>query len=69
MLRTTNDKFVIIYGSSDPWYAVRPDDVTDRDNISIYVNPNYPHTTGISNFPTATKNEMMNKIKTILGIE
>ena len=69
MLETTNDNFIIIYGSSDPWYAVRPNDVTGRDNISIYVNPNYPHTTSISNFPTEVKNEIINKIKTILEIE
>ena len=69
MLEITNDNFIIIYGSSDPWYAVRPNDVTGRDNISIYVNPNYPHTTNISNFPTEVKNEIMNKIKTILEIE
>ena len=69
MLATTDQQFVIIYGSSDPWYSVRPNDVTGRDNISIYVNDNYPHTANISNFDKAVKNEIMAKIKSILGIE
>ena len=68
MLKTTKDQFIMIYGSSDPWYAVRPDDVKDRDNVSIYVNPHYPHTTNISNFDEAVTNEILTKIKTILDI-
>ena len=69
MLKTTEDQFIIIYGSSDPWYSVRPDDVTGRENISIYVNDNYPHTTNISNFDKEVSAEITTKIKTILGLE
>ena len=69
MLATTNDQFIILYGSSDPWYSVRPEDVTNRENISIYVNTHYPHTTSISNYDQMTKSEILNKIKTILEIE
>ena len=68
MLATTNKQFVIIYGSSDPWYAVRPDDV-DRDNISIYVNTKHPHGANISNFGTKIQREILSKIKTALGVQ
>ena len=69
MLKTTEDKFIIIYGSSDPWYAVRPDDVTDRENVSIYVNRKNPHGACIENFDRKVKNEITTKIKTILELE
>ena len=68
MLATTNDQFIILYGNSDPWYAVRPTDV-NRENISIYVNPHYPHTTNIQNYDENVKNEILQKIKTALGVE
>ncbi len=67
MLATTNDKFVILYGSSDPWYSVRPQDV-DRENVSIYVNTSYTHNTCVSSYPTEVKNEILGKIKSALGI-
>ena len=69
MLQTTEDEFVIIYGSSDPWYAVRPDDVTDRENISIYVNKKHPHGACISNFDSQAKKRITLRIKAALGIE
>ncbi|MBO4855758.1 MAG: hypothetical protein J5511_00080 [Bacilli bacterium] len=68
MLATTTKPFVIIYGSSDPWYAVRPDDV-DRENISIYVNTKHPHGANISNFGSKVQREILTKIKTALGVE
>ena len=67
MLATTNDRFVILYGSSDPWYSVRPQDV-ERENISIYVNTSHTHDTSVSKYPTAVKNEILGKIKSALGI-
>lgn len=66
MLRTTDDHFIIIYGSSDPYYSLRPKDVHDRDNISIYVNDNRPHSAKISNFDEDVKEEMLAKIRGIL---
>ena len=69
MLQTTDQQFIILYGSSDPWYAVRPSDVEGRDNISIYVNTTHPHTTTISNFDTIAKNEILSKVKAALDIE
>ncbi len=67
MLSTTNENFIIIYGSSDPWYAVRPDDVTGRNNINIYVNDNYPHTANIANFDADVKAEIMDKLNTYMN--
>ena len=68
-LGVEEENFIIIYGSSDPWYAVRPDDV-ERDNVSIYVSETTPHGTFIgSSFGTTIKNEILTKIKTILGME
>lgn len=67
MLATTDQNFIIIYGSSDPWYAVRPTDVTGRDNINIYVNDNYPHTSNIANFDAAVKDEILAKINSYLA--
>ena len=69
MLKTTDLQFIIIYGSSDPWYAVRPDDVEGRDNINIYVNTKYPHTASIENFDKFKSGEIIEKIKTILELE
>lgn len=68
MLKTTDEQFIIIYGSSDPWYSVRPDDVLNRDNISIYVNDNEPHGAKISNFDTEVSEEILSKVKSILGM-
>ena len=69
MLKTTDLQFIILYGSSDPWYSVRPEDVTDRENISIFVNTSYPHTTCISNFSTLKKKDITSKIKKILNVQ
>ena len=68
MLKTTDQQFIMIYGASDPWYASRPDDVLDRNNIRIYVNENHPHTANISNFPKEIKKQIVEEIKQILKI-
>ena len=68
MLATTNDQFIILYGSSDPWYSVRPQDV-ERDNISIYVDTKHTHDTSVSNFPKSVREEILGKIKAALDIE
>ena len=66
MLSSTELQFILIYGSSDPWYAVRPDDVKDKDNVTIVVNTNRPHTANISNLNSVDRVELLNKIKGIL---
>lgn len=68
MLKTTDQKFIIIYGSSDPWYSVRPDDVFDNPNVKIYVDTKHPHTTHIGYFEADVKNEIINLVKTILHL-
>lgn len=69
MLKTTEEQFIIIYGSSDPWYSVRPDDVEDRENINIYVNKKHPHGSNVSNFDRKTSANILNKIKGIMGVD
>ena len=69
MLQTTDQQFIILYGSSDPWYAVRPSDVEGRDNISIYVNTKHPHTTNVGNYGSKVQKEILGKIKAALGVE
>ena len=68
MLSTTELKFILIYGSSDPWYAVRPDDPTDNENVTIVVNTNKPHGANISNLNSTERVDLINKIKTILDL-
>ena len=68
MLRTTNDNFIIIYGSSDPFYSMRTADVVGRPNISIYVDDQHAHQSTIQTFDEETMEEIINKIKTILEI-
>ena len=65
MLKESTDQFILIYGSSDPWYSVRPDDVK-RDNVMIVVDTKHPHTTNISNLESSQRVDVMNKIKSIL---
>lgn len=50
-VKTTTAKHLMIYGLSDPWYAVRIPDATDNPNVKIFVNPNQPHSAGIANMP------------------
>ncbi|MBR0295421.1 MAG: hypothetical protein IJQ67_05930 [Bacilli bacterium] len=68
MLKTTNQKFIIIYGSSDPWYSVRPDDVFDNPNVKIYVDTKHPHTTHIGYFDIEVRTEIINLVKSILHL-
>ena len=44
---TTDSHVIMIYGSSDPWYAVRVPD-TDNPNIKIFVSQRTPHVTVIT---------------------
>ena len=68
MLKTTNDYFIFIYGSSDPFYSVRLDDIKGRDNIMYYVDDEYAHQSVIQTLGEDKMEEVINKIKSILGI-
>lgn len=37
-IKTTDKQVIMIYGNSDPWYAVRIPDM-ERDNVHIFVHP------------------------------
>lgn len=56
-IKTTDEQVIMIYGNSDPWYAVRIPDV-NRDNVHIFVHPANNHYSMIANFPEAQKNEL-----------
>ena len=56
-IKTTDEQVIMIYGNSDPWYAVRIPDV-ERDNVHIFVHPANNHNSMIANFPEAQKNEL-----------
>ena len=56
-IKTTDEQVIMIYGNSDPWYAVRIPDVY-RDNVHIFVHPANNHYSMIENFPEAQKNEL-----------
>ena len=53
-IKTTDEKIIMLYGSGDPWYSVRIDDVA-RDNVHIFVHPSNNHNTEINNLPAAQK--------------
>ena len=44
---TTESKVIMIYGSSDPWYFVRMEDVTDNPNVRVFT-ADYGHGAEIS---------------------
>ena len=44
---TTESKVIMIYGTSDPWYFVRMEDVTDNPNVSVFT-ADYGHGAEIS---------------------
>jgi len=57
---------VMIYGLSSPWYNTRMN-ITDKDNIHIYVNPAYGTFASIVTFDKASRNEIVALIKEHLG--
>lgn len=69
MLETTDDNFIIIYGSTDPYYSERIEDVLDKPNISIYVDKYNSHSSVIQTFDEETQQEIINKIKTFLNVK
>ena len=58
-IKTTDEKIIMIYGNSDPWYAVRINDVA-RDNVHIFVHPSNNHMSAITLFPEAQRNQILN---------
>ncbi|MBQ3965697.1 MAG: hypothetical protein II684_02550 [Treponema sp.] len=57
-IKTTDEKIIMIYGNSDPWYAVRINDVA-RDNVHIFVHPSNNHLSAITLFPEAQRNQIL----------
>ena len=65
-LKETDCNFILIYGASDPWYSIRPEDPVDNPHVKIYVNERLTHDAGVSNFDNITKNEILNYIHQII---
>lgn len=61
-IKTTDERVIMIYGNSDPWYSVRIPDV-ERDNVHIFVHPSNNHNSMIENFPEPKKSEIESLIK------
>nr|MCR5400348.1 hypothetical protein [Treponema sp.] len=61
-INTTDEKIIMLYGNSDPWYSVRINDV-QRDNVHIFVHPANNHNTSIDNFPEPQKSEIIDLIR------
>ena len=61
-INTTDEQVIMIYGNSDPWYAVRIPDV-ERDNVHIFVHPANNHNSMIANFPEPQKSQIESLIK------
>ena len=61
-INTTDEKIIMLYGNSDPWYSVRINDV-QRDNVHIFVHPANNHYTSIDNFPEPQKSEIIDLIR------
>lgn len=57
-IKTTDEKLIMIYGISDPWYSVRINDV-ERENVHIFVHPEHNHKAAIGNFPESQKSQII----------
>ena len=64
-IKTTDEQVIMIYGNSDPWYAVRIPDM-ERDNVHIFVHPYNNHYSAIENFPETQKNEIESLLRQYL---
>ena len=65
-METTNAKHLMIFGGRDPWYGVAIP-AKENDNIKMYVNPDYPHSSCIKNMPRKTKKEIIGILDCWLG--
>ena len=66
MLKTTDDNFIIIYGTSDPFYAERIDDVLDRDNIWICLDYVNAHMSMIQSLDEELSERVIARLKLLL---
>ena len=64
-IKTTDEQIIMLYGSGDPWYSVRIDDVS-RDNVHIFVHTANNHNTEIDNLPAAQKSQVIDLLKQYL---
>ncbi|MBQ6639350.1 MAG: hypothetical protein IJH82_12010 [Lachnospiraceae bacterium] len=69
-MSVTNAKHMMIFGGTDPWISVGliPDE-TANENIKYFINPNYPHTSKMSNLPDDSRKEAFEIMSEWLGEE
>ena len=67
MLKNTKDKFIIIYGSSDPFYSVKTDDV-DNPNVTYFVDKENAHSSYIQTLNAEDMAKALALIKEALGV-
>lgn len=65
-LKETDCNMILIYGASDPWYSIRPEDPVDNPHVRIYVNEKLTHDAAVSNFGTVVKKEILDYIHSII---
>ena len=56
-LKSTDARILMVYGATDPMYAVRLPKISN-DNIRQYVHPGLSHTIVIQSFPDSTLKEI-----------
>ena len=59
---------MLIFGGTDPWRSVglTPDEIAN-ENIRYYINPNYPHTSTMSNLPADMSKEAIETMSQWIG--
>ena len=69
-MSVTNAKHMMIFGGTDPWISVGliPDE-TANENIKYFINPDYPHSSKMSNLPADSRKEALKIMSEWLGEE
>ena len=69
-MSVTKTKHMMIFGGTDPWRSVglTPDEIAN-ENIKYLINPDYPHTSKMSNLPEDSRKEAFEIMSEWLGEE
>ncbi len=57
-LKTTDAKYLMIFGTTDPWTSVGITEC-DNPNVKIYIHPTLPHNASVSAMPDKMRTEVM----------
>ena len=69
-MSVTKTKHMMIFGGTDPWRSVglTPYEIAN-ENIKYFINPDYPHTSKMSNLPEDSRKEAFEIMSEWLGEE